>query len=163
DRLLFVEVIMQRVFVSATVFLVLVLAAAADDQPESKVKEFAGDLEQLNGSWISPKVEFALGVTGRFELKLEFKKDSTVGQATVLNFVSKGVFVAVGPSWVAELKEKEKKRFIVLAESKDGKRVELVEIAYEVNGDKLKLTSPKALQVEKGKGGVSLQMSGEWE
>src|SRR5262245_49050028 len=84
----FVEVIMLRVFVSATMFLVLILAAPAGGQPESNVKEFAKDLEQLNGSWMSPKIEFAPGVTGRCELKLEFKTDSTVGQAVVLNFVS---------------------------------------------------------------------------
>ena len=80
---------MLRVFVSATVFLVLVLAAAAGDPPESNAKEFAKDIEQLNGSWTSPKMEFGPGVTGRFVLKLEFKKDSTVGQATVLGVVVK--------------------------------------------------------------------------
>jgi hypothetical protein len=162
-RLFVVEVIMLRVFVSGTMFLVLILAAHGGDQPESSAKEFAKDLEQLNGSWRSPKVALGPGVAGHFTLKLEFKKDGTVGQATVLNFVSKGVFVPVGPSWVAELKEKDKKRFIVLAETNDGKRVEVAEIAYEVNGDKLKLTSPKALQVEKGKGGALLEMSGGWE
>lgn len=162
-RLLFAEVIMLRAFVSATMFLVLIRAAHAGDQPESNGKEFAKDIEQLNGSWRSPKVALGPGITGRFALKLEFKKDSTIGKATVLDFVSKGVFVPVGPSWVAELKEKDKKRFIVLAETKDGKRVELAQIAYEVNGDKLKLTSPKPLQVEKGKGGTLLEMSGEWE
>jgi hypothetical protein len=56
--------------------------------------------------------------------------------------------------------EKDKK-FISLAETKDGKREELDEIAYEVNGDKLTLTSPKALEV--GKGGKPVEMSEEWE
>src|SRR5262249_30625856 len=150
------------VFVSAIVFLVLVLTAAAGDQPEANVKEFAKDLEQLNGSWNSPKTEFGPGISGNYVLKLEFKKDSTAGQATVLSFVSKsGVVVKPGPSWTVELKEKDKKRFIVLAETKDNKRVELAEIAYEVNGDKLKLTSSKTLQFEKG--GNPIEMSGEWE
>lgn len=153
---------MLRLFGTATVFLSLVLATRADDKTESKVKEFAGDLEQLNGSWTSPTMVFIPGVTGRCEMKLEFKKDSTVGQATVFSFVSKsGVFVKLGPSWIAELKEKDKKRFIVLSETKDGKRAELGEIAYEVNADKLKLTSPKTIQFEKG--GNPIEMSGEWE
>ena len=152
---------MLRLFVSATVFLVLVLAAATGDQPGSSVKEFAKDLEQLNGFWWSPKMEFAPGVTGHFSLKLEFKKDSTVGQATVPTFFSKNGVTVKGPSWTAELKEKDKKRFIVLAETKDGKRAELAEIAYEVNGDKLKLTSSKTIQFEKG--GYPFEMSGQWE
>lgn len=153
---------MLRVFVSVTMLLVLVPAAPADDQPEANARAFAKDIEQLTGSWISPKMEFAPGVTGRCELKLEFKKDNTVGQATVLNFVSKnGVFVKVGLSWTAELKEKDKKRFIVLAETKDGKPAEMGEIAYEVSGDKLKLTSPKTIRVEKD--GTRLEMSGDWE
>lgn len=153
---------MLRVFVSAIMSLLLSLAASAGDQRESNVKEFARDLEQLNGAWRSPKMEFAPGVTGRCALKLEFKKDSAVGQATVFNFVSKsGVFVKLGPSWTAELKEKDKKRFIVLAETKDGKRAEVGEIAYQFNGDKLKLTSSKTLQFEKG--GNPVEMSGEWE
>jgi len=153
---------MLRVFVSATVFLVLILPVVGGDQPESKVKEFAGDLEQLNGSWVSPKIKFGQGITGHFQLKLEFKKGSTVGKATVVSFVSKsGVVVKPGPSWSAHLKEKDKKRFIVLAETKDGKRAELGEIAYEVNEDKLKLTSSKTLQFEKG--GNPIEMSGEWE
>src|SRR5262249_32395766 len=159
--LLFVEVIMLRVFVSATMFLVLVLGAASGDQPESNAKEFAKDIEQLNGSWNSPKTRFGPGITGNYVLKLDFKKDSTVGQATVSGFVSKsGVFVKPGPSWTAELKEKDKKRFIVLAETKDGKRAELAEIAYEVNGDKLKLKSSKTLQFEKA--GNPIEMTGEW-
>src|SRR5262245_62442938 len=116
---------MMRPCGTATAFLVLVLAAPAGDQPESNVKEFAKDLEQLNGSWRSPKMEFAPGVTGHFELKLEFKKDSTVGRATVPSFVSKFGVSVKGPSWIAELKEKDKKRFIVLAETKDGKRAEV--------------------------------------
>src|SRR5262245_35949283 len=117
---------MLRVFVSATVFLVPVLAAAAGDQPEANGKEFAKDLEQLNGSWNSPKTQFGPGITGNYVLKLEFKKDNTVGQATVSGFVSKsGVFVKPGPSWTAELREKDKKRFLVLAETNDGKRAEL--------------------------------------
>ena len=153
---------MLRPFATATAFLVLVLAAAAGDQPESKFKEFAKDIEQLNGSWMSPKTVFGSGITGHYQLKLEFKKDSTVGQATVSGFVSKsGIFVQPGPSWTAELKEKDKKRFIVLAETEDGKRAELAEIAYEVNGDKLKLTSSKTLQFEKG--GNPIEMSGEWK
>src|SRR5262245_528666 len=73
-HLLFVEVIMRRLFVSATVFLVFVLAVVGD-QPESNIKEFAKDIEQLNGSWMSPKTEFAPGITGHFQMKLEFKKD----------------------------------------------------------------------------------------
>jgi hypothetical protein len=158
---LFVEVIMLRVLISATVLLVLVLAAPGGDQPESNVKAFAKDIEQLNGSWRSPKIEFAPGVTGQVELKLEFKKDSTIGKATVPNFASKSGVVVPGPSWTAELKEKDKRRVIVLAESKDGKRAELYEIGYEVNGDKLKLTSPKTLQLEKG--GNPIEMNGEWE
>lgn len=153
---------MLRVFVSATVFLVLIPAAPAGEQPDSKVKELAKDLEQLNGSWASPKIQFGPGITGHFQLKLEFKKDSTVGQATVSGFVSKsGVFVKPGPSWTAELKEKDKKRFIVLVDTKDDKRVELAEIAYEINGDKLKFTSSKTLQFEKR--GNPIEMSGEWE
>jgi hypothetical protein len=44
---------------------------------------------------------------------------------------------------------------------KDGKPAELGEIAYEVNGDKLKLTSSKTRQFEKG--GKPIEMSGEWE
>jgi len=153
---------MLRLFGTATVFLVLILAAPAGDQADPNVKEFAKDLAQLNGSWISPKIAFIPGVTGRCELKLEFKKDSTVGQATVLSFVSKsGVVVKPGPSWTAELREKDKKRFIVLAETKDGKRAEVAELAYEVNGDKLKLTSSKTLQFEKG--GNPVEMSGDWE
>jgi len=153
---------MLRVFVSATVFLVLVLGAHAGDQADSNVKEFAKDIEQLNGSWNSPKTQFGPGITGNYVLNLEFKKDGTVGQATVSGFVSKsGVFVKPGPSWTAELKEKDKKRFLVLAETKDGKRAEVAEIAYEVSGDKLKLTSSKTLQFEKG--GNPIEMSGEWE
>lgn len=153
---------MPRVFVSVAVFLLLVVAAPAGDQTEANAKEFAKDIEQLNGSWTSPKMEFAPGVTGRCELKLEFKKDNTVGQAAVFNFVSKGgVFVKAGPTWIAELKEKDKKRFLVLAETSDGKRKELAEIAYEVNGDKLKLTSPKTLTFEKG--GRPIDLSGEWD
>ena len=153
---------MLRPFGTATAFLVLVLAARAGDQPESKVKEFAKDIEQLNGFWISPKVKFGPGITGHFQLKLKFKKDNTVSQATVLGFVSKsGVYVEPGPSWTAELKKKDKERFIVLAETKDGKRAELGEIAYEVNGNKLKLTSSKTIQFEKG--GYPFEMSGQWE
>ena len=109
------------------------LAACAGDQPDSNAKEFAKDIEQLNGTWASPKMDFAPGITGQIQMKLEFKKDSTVGQATVLGFVSKnGVFVKPGPSWIAELKEKDKKRLIVLSEMKGDKRTELTEIAYEV-------------------------------
>lgn len=153
---------MVRLFGTATLFLVLMLAAPAGDQAESNAKEFAKDIEQLNGTWKGPKVAFGPGATGRLGLKLEFKKDSTVGQATVPGFVSKfGVIVTPGPSWIAELKEKDKKRFIVLAETKDGKRAELCEIAYEVNGDKLKLTSSKTLPFEKG--GKPFDMSGDWE
>jgi hypothetical protein len=148
-------------FGTATTFLVLILATRVGGQPESKVKEFAADLEQLNGSWLSPKMEFAPGVTGRFELKLEFKKDSTVGQATVLHFASKnGIIITVGP-WSAELKEKDKKRFIVLAETKGGKRAELAEIGYEITEGKLKLTSQKAFPFEKG--GKPIETSGDWE
>jgi hypothetical protein len=140
----------------------LLLALAGGDRPESKVKEFAADLELLNGSRVSPKIEFGPGITGHFQLKLEFKQDSTIGQATVLSFMSKyGVMVKPGPSWPVNLKEKDKKRFIVLVETKDGKRVELGEIAYEVNGDKLRLTSSKTLQFEKG--GNPIEMSGEWK
>ncbi len=152
---------MLRQFVSTIMVLMLILAAPAGDQADPNVKEFAKDLKQLNGSWMSPKMEFIPGVTGRCELKLLFKKDSTVGQATMLNFVSKnGVIVKVGP-WIAELKEKDKRRFIVLAEPKGDKRMELGEIAYEVSGDKLRLTSPKGLQVEQG--GRPIEMSGEWQ
>lgn len=152
---------MLRVFVSATTFLVLILGAHAGDRADSNVKEFAKDIEQLNGSWMSPKIELGPGVTGRFELKLEFKKDSTAGQATVLGAVFKsGIAFKVSPSWSAELKEKGKKRYIVLAETKDGKRAELYEIAYEVKEDKLKLTSPKTLQL--GKDGNPVEISGEW-
>ena len=44
------------------------------------------------------------GVTGRFELKLEFKKDSTAGQATVLGAVSRsGLIFKVSPSWSAHV------------------------------------------------------------
>src|SRR5262245_33255564 len=101
---------MLRLFGTATAFLVLILVAQAD----SDGQEFAKDVEQLNGSWMSPKMEFAPGIMGRFALKLEFTKDSTAGRATVLSFVSKnGVVVNPGPSWTAELKEKDKKRFIV--------------------------------------------------
>lgn len=153
---------MLRPLAIAIAFLVLVVPAHTGEKPESNVKAFARDIEQLNGSWKSPTMQFAPGITGRCELKLEFKKDSTVGQAAVLNFVSKnGVFVKVGPSWTAELKEKDTKRFIVLGETKDGKRVELSEIAYQINGDKLTLTSSKALQFEKD--GKPIEMSGEWE
>jgi hypothetical protein len=153
---------MLRPVGASIAFLLLVLGARAGEQPESNVKEFGADLEQLNGNWISPKLEFAPGITGRLELKLEFKKDSTAGQATVLNFVSKsGVFVKVGPTWIAELKEKDKKRFIVLAEKKGDTRFELGEISYEVLGDKLKLTSEKTFLVEKG--GNPFTMSGEWQ
>ena len=153
---------MLRPFGTATAFLVLVFAAPAGDQGETKVKEFLADLEQLNGSWATAKKELGPGVTGNLVLKLEFKKDSTVGRATVSGFVSKsGVFVKPGPSWTAELKEKDKKRFITLAEAKDGKRAEVGEIAYEVNGDKLKLTSSKTLQFEKR--GNPIEMSGKWE
>jgi hypothetical protein len=77
-----VEIIMLRVFVSATVFLMLILAAAGD-QPESNVKEFAKDIEQLNGSWNSPKTEFGPGITGTYVLKLEFKKCSASCPRTV--------------------------------------------------------------------------------
>lgn len=154
------EVIMFRLFVSAIMFLAIILAAPAGDPPD--VKEFAKDIEQLNGSWRSPTIVFIPGVMGRWELKLEFKKDSTIGQASVFNFVSKfGIFVMRGPTWTAELKEKDKKRFIVLAETKDGKRVELTEIAYEVKGDKVKLTSSKTIQFEKG--GYPIEIRGEWE
>jgi hypothetical protein len=157
-----VEVNMVRLFGTATVFLVLIPASPAGDPADSNAKEFAKDIGQLNGSWTSPKVELGPGVTGRFELKLEFKKDSTAGQATVTGYVSKtGILLSVSPSWGAELKEKDKKRYIVLAETKDGKRTELYEIAYEVNGDKLKLTSPKTLQL--GKGGNPVEISGDWE
>lgn len=153
---------MLRVFTSATMFLVLIFAASAGEQVEGDVKEFAKDLGQLQGSWMSPKIQFIPGVTGRWELKMEFKKDSTEGQASVFGFVSKkGIFVKLGPTWRAELKEKDKKRFIVLAETKDGKRVEVNEIAYEVNGNKLKLTSPKNIHFEMG--GYPIDVSGEWE
>jgi hypothetical protein len=161
-RHLFVEVIMLRVFVSATTLLVLILAAPAGDQRASNAKDFAKDTEQLNGSWKSPKTQFGLGVTGNYLLTFEFKKDSTFGQTSVSGFPSKsGVNVQPGPSWTAELKEKDKKRFIILAETKDGKRAEVGEIAYEVSGDKLKLTSKKTVQFEKG--GNPIEMSGEWE
>lgn len=153
---------MLRLFGTATVLLGLVLAAPAADQADSDAKEFAKDLEQLCGSWMSPKTAFAPGITGRFALKLEFKKDSTAGRATVLSFVSKsGVVVKPGPSWTAELKEKDKKRMIVLSELKAGKRVELGEIAYEVNGDKLTLTGSMTLQFERG--GNPIELGGEWE
>lgn len=155
-------VIMVRSIFGAIALLVLVLTVCAGDQTDSKVKEFAKDIEQLSGSWNSPKTEFGPGITGTYILKLEFKKDSTVGQATVLSFVSKnGVAVKPGPSWTVELKEKDKKRFIVLTETREGKTVELAEIAYEVNGDKVKLTSSKTLQFEKD--GRQIDMSGEWE
>ena len=36
-------------------------------------------------------------------------------------FARSGVFVKLGPTWSAELKEKNKKRVIVLSEMKDGK------------------------------------------
>lgn len=152
---------MSRVFARATAFLAFIHFAAAGDQPESGVKAFAKDIEHLRGMWIGPKVQFAPGVTGRFSLRLEFKKDSTVGQASVPNFVSKNGVAVKGPTWTIELKEKDKKRFIILAETKDDKRVVLAEIAYEVNEDRLKLTSSKTVLFEKG--GNPIEMSGEWE
>lgn len=153
---------MLRAFVSTTMFVVFILAAEAGDPPGADAREFAKDLEQLTGSWSGPQVEYAPGITGNLQLRLEFKKDTTVGQATVLSFVSKsGVVVSPGPTWTAELKEKDKKRFIVLSESKDDKRMALTEIAYELNGDKLKLTSSHPLSFEKG--GKAIGLSGDWE
>jgi hypothetical protein len=159
---LFVEVIMLRPLGAAIVVLVLVLAARAGDKTGPNAKEFAKDVEQLNGTWISPKTDLGPGVTGPLVLKLEFEKDSIVGRATFLNFYSRnGTFVKVGPSCTAELKEKNKKRFIVLAQTSDGRRAELGEIAYEVKGDKLKLASPRALRVEQR--GNPLEVTGDWE
>lgn len=151
---------MRRLFGTLAVLLAFNIAATAADKAPSDVKEFIKDIEQLNGSWMSPKMVFGQGITGNFALKLEFKKDSTIGQATVMNFPSKnGVVVNLGP-WNAELKTKDKKRYLVLSDIKTGKRVELGEIAYEVNGNKLKFTDSKALQFEKG--GRPVEMNGEW-
>ena len=160
--LLFVEVIVVRPLGMVIAFLALVPAAGAGDPADPKAKEFAKDIEQLNGTWVSPTTQLGPGVTGPLELKLEFEKDSTVGRATFLNFYSRtGIFVKVGPSCGAELKKKDDKRFIVLTETKDGERTELGEIAYEVNGDKLKLASPTTLRAEKR--GNPLEMTGDWE
>jgi hypothetical protein len=161
-RVLLVEVNMRRPLGTAIGLLLLVLAARAGGPSDSDARKFAKDVEQLNGTWVSPKTELGIGVMGPLVLKLEFEKDGTVGRATFLNFYSRtGVFLKIGPACTAELKEKDKKRFIVLARSTDGRRAELGEIAYEVKGDKLKLASPKALRVEER--GNPLEMSGDWE
>ncbi|MFO0969234.1 MAG: hypothetical protein U0793_27070 [Gemmataceae bacterium] len=152
---------MLRVLASATMFLGVILAAPASDGPETDVKEFATDIGKLTGTWMSPKMTFAPGVTGHFAMKLEFNKGAA-GQASVLSFVSRfGISVAPGPSWSAELKEKDKKRFIVLTETKGDKRTELTEMAYEVMGNRLKLTSSKTLLFEKR--GNAFDLSGVWE
>lgn len=152
---------MLRLFGTATAFLVYLLSANAGAQADSDANKFAKDLEQLSGTWINPKIELGPGVTGRFELRLDFRKDSTTGQATMQGSVFKsGLIFGVKPSWSAELKQKDKKRYIFLAETKDGKRTELYTIAYEVEGDRLRLTSPKTLHL--GKGGNPVEISGEW-
>ncbi len=153
---------MRRIFGTSTLLLVFVFATHAADLADSNIREFARDIEQLNGSWISPKTVLGPGVTGPLVLNLVFKKESTVGGATFLNFYSRtGIFLKVGPSCAAELKEKNKKRFIILFETNEGKRADLGEIAYEVKGDKLKLSSPKTIRVEKR--GNPLELSGTWE
>jgi len=152
----FLEVLMLRLVGTATVFLVLVLGAPAGDQPGPKAKELAADTEKLNGTWISPIR--APGVTGNNTLKLDFKKDSTLGTAT-LQYFQDGVYDRLGPC-AAELKLKDKTRLIVLSRTQEGKRVEVGEIAYEVNGDKLKLTCPKGLWAEMVRKAV--QVSEEW-
>ncbi len=153
---------MFRQFGTATMFLGFILGAHASEQADSDTKTFAKDIERLNGSWMSPIIELGPGVTGRFELILDFKKDSTTGQATLQGFVVKsGLAFKVRPSWSAELKVKDKKRCIILAEAKDGKRTELYEIAYAFEGNKLRLTSPKTFHL--GKGGNPVEISGEWD
>jgi hypothetical protein len=150
---------MLRLFGAATALLLLVLSAGAGDRPAPKAKEFAADLKQLNGSWRSGNFEFAKGLKGHLELLLEFKENSTVGLATLDCIPDEWFSVTVGPC-LAELKAVDKKRVIVLTGFQKGKRVQLGEIAYEVGGDKLKLTSPKKLQVVEV--GEPLEVSGEW-
>lgn len=152
---------MLRSMSAATAILVFVLTVHAAGQPNANVKQFSADIEQLNALWESPKMDFAPGITGRIYLQLKFKKDSTVGQATVLGFVSRvGIFVKPGPSWIAELKEMEKERFIVLAETKDDQRRALTEIAYEIQGGRLNMKNSRPLSFEKG--GKLFDLSGEW-
>jgi len=150
---------MLRLFGAATAVLLLVLSAGAGDQPAPKAKEFAADLKQLNGLWRSENFEFAKGIKGHLELLLEFKEDSTVGVATLDCIPDKKFFVTVGPC-LAELKAKDKKRVIVLTDLQDGKRVQLGEIAYEIAGDKLKLTSGQKLKVREV--AEPVEVSGEW-
>jgi hypothetical protein len=151
---------MLRLFGAATAVLLLVLSAGAGAQPAPKAKDFAADLKQLNGSWRSGNVEVAKGIKGHLELLLEFKEDSTVGVATLDCIPDEGFFVTVGPC-VAELKAMDKKRVIVLTRFQKGERVKLGEIAYQLEGDKVKLTSPKKLQVVEV--GEPLEVSGEWQ
>jgi hypothetical protein len=61
---------------------------------------------------------------------------------------------------ICELKARDNKRFIVFTETRKDRRA-VVEIAYEINGDKLKLSCPEKLPVL----GLAepFDVSGEWQ
>lgn len=153
---------MLRLLVAMAMWIAFTPTICAGGRPVVGSGESADEIEKLNGIWTSPRMDFGPGITGHFQLKLEFKKANSTGRAIVLSFVSRnGVVVKPGPAWTAESKEKNKKHIIVLVESKNGKRAELAEIAYEVNGDKLKLKSSKTIRFEKD--GNPIELSGDWQ
>ncbi|HYT92498.1 MAG TPA: hypothetical protein VEL76_27530 [Gemmataceae bacterium] len=138
-------------------------AVHADEQPTPKPKPLPDELKQLHGYWVSGPKEFSKDLKGHLELRFEFKGDSAAGLAT-LGVVPEGKADPaqdVGPLF-AEVKEKDKKRVIIIKVKDEGKFVEAAEITYELAGDKLKLTCAKKFRHPE-LGAVSVELSGEWK
>ena len=140
-------------------------AVHAGQQPTPKAKPLSDELKQLHGYWISGPQELTKDLKGHLELRFEFKGDSAVGLATLDLIPDSKVDPAqtIGPMLAeVKVKEKDKKRVIIIKDRIDGEYIELAEIAYDVVTEKVKLTCSKKFghpELQK----VRVELSGEWK